>query len=137
MSVINKMLKDLEQRQEPEHNNGHEGTSATFVPTQDKKQTGLVIVLTSVIVFLLIAFAWFYINNKNSAEKNTSIIQPTASAPATPAALKLENQAPEQTPNTIELATDATELATNSNTPITQPQLTAEKKAVSTHEKVT
>lgn len=62
MSVINKMLKDLEQRQEPETNGTFSPASAEFKPSNSKKQTLTLTALSAIILVLTVAVVWLFID---------------------------------------------------------------------------
>lgn len=88
MSVINKMLKDLEQRQEPEVPLGTSG--ATYQPPSSNKSSGLLLTLVGAVVLLIAAVAWLLLD-KNGTENVAATPQITV-ANSNPAVVAGEKQ---------------------------------------------
>lgn len=68
MSVINKMLKDLEQRQEPEVPLGT--TGATYQAPAKKSVSPLLLVLLITVIVLSVAVIWLWTGSNTSGETN-------------------------------------------------------------------
>ena len=67
MSVINKMLKDLEQRQEPE--NEFASQSATYQAPTASNHKKLIIALSATIVILITVVTWLLLSSENVTDK--------------------------------------------------------------------
>jgi len=65
MSVINKMLKDLEQRQDTENPSLDGAPNATFQPQDNKQNKVLIISLSLVILVLASVVAWMMFDNSS------------------------------------------------------------------------